>query len=496
MLIPVIRAHRGQLLAILALLVLALVLHLAGVLHLSGAVMAAGIITDRSRGLREERGQAIATARRILDAAGGREFTAAQERDYAAAIAEAERLGSAIETEEGTAAPDARSARLAELERSVGRGAHRSDPNAGDPMDGGVGGVAPRGRQAAGTAELRSLFLRGRPAALTRAHSFADVVTDPRSEQDAAFRELGAGVFLRALATGDWSGVPAEARSMIAGSDAAGGYLLPQGLSAQLIDRARARTVTLRAGALTMPMPTSDFDVARAAGDVSTEWHTELASLTPTDMTLERVSLHAKTLTASTKVSRELLQDASNVDQAIEDSMSEAIALKLDEVGLRGDGAGKPLGIRNQVGVQVTASAGSPADYIKFAQDPTKLLADVNAEGPFSLITNPRLLHSLSKLNTGIASDLTSLRPPAAWDDLTKYTTTMIPTNLGGGTNESEAYIGDFAQLVYGIRSELRIEVFREIYADQLGVLIVAHLRGDVMLRHPDHFVVVPGILA
>ena len=74
--------------------------------------------------------------------------------------------------------------------------------------------------------------------------------------------------------------------------------------------------------------------------------------------------------------------------------------------------------------------------------------------------------------------------------------------NLGVGTNESEAYIGDFSQVLVGMRSDLVIEASREatIGSDnawaQLQVHIRAYLRADVALLHPEHFVVLSGILA
>lgn len=459
------------------------------------------MITDRSKGWRQKRTELIEQLRAILDAAGTRNLTDAQARDYDAAYAEAERLALLIDAEEGTAGEPGSHTR-AVASRALptdDTGRRQAFADASRSVTSRTGPTVPPdpgpGSRGVGNPELREQYRRGRPVELRADERLADVLV-AGTEHDIAAREVGFGRWVRGIALGDWDGVSLEHRQILGAIDTAGGYLVPMALSAQLIDRARAQAVLLRAGAGTIPMPTAEFDVARVAGDVTTEWVTESQTLTPTDMTFERVSLKAKALVASAKVSWELLQDATNIDDAVETSMGQAIALKLDEVGLRGDGAGKPTGIRNQVGVQVVSSVGSPTDYVKVAIDPVRLLADVNAEGPFASISAPRLYHSLAKLVTGITGDKTPLPPPQDWIDLRKFSTTQVPTNLGGGANGSEQYVGDFRQLVFGIRSELRIEVFREIYADQRLVFLVAHMRGDLFLRHPDHFVVNTDILA
>jgi hypothetical protein len=139
---------------------------------------------------------------------------------------------------------------------------------------------------------------------------------------------------------------------------------------------------------------------------------------------------------------------------------------------------------------------------VKFADTPTRTLREANAAEPYSFIAAPRTFESLDTLVTGITSDRTRLKPPPAWDAYHKYSSNQIPINLGAGTNESECYIGDFAQVMLGMRTNLTIEVSRQA-ADATGsafsnlqVWIRAYLRADVQLAHPDHFNVLTGVLA
>jgi len=54
---------------------------------------------------------------------------------------------------------------------------------------------------------------------------------------------------------------------------------------------------------------------------------------------------------------------------------------------------------------------------------------------------------------------------------------------------------GDFSQLFVGIRSELRVEVLRERFADNLQYGFLAWMRADIALAHAESFQQVTDIL-
>jgi HK97 family phage major capsid protein len=72
--------------------------------------------------------------------------------------------------------------------------------------------------------------------------------------------------------------------------------------------------------------------------------------------------------------------------------------------------------------------------------------------------------------------------------------TGALPTNLGGGTNESLAFLGYFPDLILGMRTELRIEVLKELFAQTHEYAYVAHLRMDTGVFHPESFCRLLGI--
>jgi HK97 family phage major capsid protein len=74
---------------------------------------------------------------------------------------------------------------------------------------------------------------------------------------------------------------------------------------------------------------------------------------------------------------------------------------------------------------------------------------------------------------------------------------TKIPLNQVQGASGavcSSIIIGDFTQRYMGIRSGMRIEVLKELFAGNLQYGLLAHLRMDVQVAQPKSFAVLKGI--
>jgi HK97 family phage major capsid protein len=65
----------------------------------------------------------------------------------------------------------------------------------------------------------------------------------------------------------------------------------------------------------------------------------------------------------------------------------------------------------------------------------------------------------------------------------------------GTATDASAIVMGDFRELWLGIRLQLRIEVLKERYADNLQMGFLAWLRADIQLAHPESFAKITGII-
>ena len=127
-----------------------------------------------------------------------------------------------------------------------------AEREAADAMD------AERDRQ---LAELRAAPTRRASTAtsepvLTREQNVSDWLAARGAFDRYADEPLSLQRYLRGMATGEWDGAEHE-RALAEATVGAGGALVPAPLSARVIDLMRARTVVMRAGAVTVPMASS-----------------------------------------------------------------------------------------------------------------------------------------------------------------------------------------------------------------------------------------------
>ena len=278
--------------------------------------------------------------------------------------------------------------------------------------------------------------------------------------------------------------------------------LVPEPLSADVIDLARNKARIFQAGARTIPMSSKTLTIAKVTGDSQPEWKSENSAMTSSDVTTAPLTFTAHTLAANVKMSVELSEDAPNGAQVIRNSLAESLALELDRVGLVGSGTDpEPRGVFNANGVQVVdmgTDGSALSDYTPYSEAYQKVLQENGI--PASVIHAPRTFGSLDRLT---ASDGQPLMAPQSYQSLQKFITSQVPTDLTKGTsgNASIAILGDYRQLMVGVRTNLRIEVTR-VAGDAEGnawenlqVWIRAYLRADIQLAHPEHFTVIDGII-
>ncbi|MGW8256007.1 MAG: phage major capsid protein [Thermoguttaceae bacterium] len=289
--------------------------------------------------------------------------------------------------------------------------------------------------------------------------------------------------------------------------DTGGGFLFEPRMSAMFVDLARAASVCLRAGAQTVPMETGELVLATLTNDPTSYWRAEGTGVTASGATFGRVNLRAKTLAAIVPITLELLEDSMNAAQLIESALSASLALKLDQAALAGTGAAsEPRGIRNHSGVNTVTSVGAQDDYSDVVSAMQKVLA-ANYNGAIddlSWIGHPRDFATYQNLVAVL--DGQYLVPPPWVQQLRQFATTSIATTEGVGGNESYSVVGDFSQLLIGMRTTGVI--LKRIPAGQivdgngnthsapseLKEFLVAYMRADVTLLRPTWFTVLSGI--
>ena len=95
------------------------------------------------------------------------------------------------------------------------------------------------------------------------------------------------------------------------------------------------------------------------------------------------------------------------------------------------------------------------------------------------------------------------LQPPPSVEGIRRLVTGQIPNTLTTGTSNatSEIYVGQWDQLVVGMRQQLILEASREASDAtdsafrQLMVFVRAYVRMDVAVAQPGAFAIVSGVL-
>jgi HK97 family phage major capsid protein len=202
---------------------------------------------------------------------------------------------------------------------------------------------------------------------------------------------------------------------------------------------------------------------------------------------LERVTFTARTLPVLLKLSVELSEDSANIDQMIERELAGQLASALDRAALLGSGTPpEPKGLVNQAGVDVS-ELGAAWDYDSLI-DMAAAVASKN-HTPNARIYNSSAAAALAKLRSVPTGEY--LRQPAYLDPVVPHITNMIGFD-GASPDSTTVFVGDFTQLLIGIRSSFTLEVSR-VAGDAFSTLqtwVRAYLRADVQVAHPEAFVV------
>lgn len=347
------------------------------------------------------------------------------------------------------------------------------------------------GVRASSSAQWRTADGKAVPV-LSRDERMADL---PEYRDAASGAHIGFGEFICGMVG---VGKPSESvrNTLSEGTDSAGGFTVPTALMAQLIDKLRAKTVLIRAGAMTVPLDTQKTSIARLASDPVAAWRSENAAVGGSDPTFEKITFTAQSLACLVKVSRELLEDSINLEQALFNAFAQAMALELDRVGMFGSGTPpEPQGFFGASinSVSMGANGGQLTSYAKVLDAIYELELD-NAGPASALLMHPRTWRTIQGF---VDTTGQPLLPPPALKDLAQLTTTAIPITQTQGTSGavcSSVLSGDFTQLLFGIRSGLRIELLKERFADNLQYGFLVHLRADVQRAHDEAFVKLIGI--
>ncbi len=278
------------------------------------------------------------------------------------------------------------------------------------------------------------------------------------------------------------------------GNGVAGGFLVPEGVSSEIIELLRPQSVVMRGGPIVVPMPAGNLTMNRQTAGAGFAYIGEQQDTPSTSIAFGQLKLSARKLAGLVPISNDLLRAASPaVDRIVRDDIVIGTALAMDLAFLRGAGTQHtPLGLRNQLtGTPVAATnvlavtAGNTLTTI--TGDLGRLeLALMNANVPMTRagwIMAPRTMMRLMNIRDGNGNFAFPEVQNGQLRGKPIYVSTHLPINLGGGA-ESELYLIDFAHVVVGEHMGVEIAMSTEAaYRDANNALQAAFSRDETVMR-------------
>lgn len=286
------------------------------------------------------------------------------------------------------------------------------------------------------------------------------------------------------------------AKALAAGVGSAGGFMVPEEYSADIIELLRPASVVMSLQPTVMPMPRGTLSVPRLATGSSASYIGENTNAPKTEPTFGQLNLTARKLAALVPISNDLIRFSSPAaDVVVRDDLVSAMSQAMDLSFIRGDGTlGAPKGLRHWAPSANVIPANATVNLANVTADLGKVIlalknANVRMIRP-GWIMAPRTEEYLMTVRDGNGNF--AFRDELVAGRLRGYpyrTTTQIPINLAGGSNNnSEIYFVDFADAVVGDTMQIMIDVSSEAaYHDGSNVVAAFSLDQTIVRAIAQH---------
>lgn len=259
-----------------------------------------------------------------------------------------------------------------------------------------------------------------------------------------------------------------QKKQLNAGTPSEGGFTVPLAFSGEYIDALTAKTLIDKLNIRKVPLIHGNLSIPRMDATSAVSWVGEITKGGKTQPTFGEVNMRAKKLKAITAISNTLLNESGvNLEGWIAEDLMRKARIALDNAMLNGTGSQyQPLGLANNSAVQTTGGS-TTALALTTPNDMVALLEqqNVNLENVHWLL-NP--IGESWLRNKAFSSG------PFAWSDEMARTgklrgfdfhssSTVAYTPAAGGAEAyADFWLGDFAEMMFGVARDITIEISRE----------------------------------
>lgn len=336
-----------------------------------------------------------------------------------------------------------------------------------------------------------------------------------------AKKEFGVASFRHVAKAFEENGVPqmakifeaAQQRTLVSNNASAGGILLPEDVSSDIIDILRPQTTFLQGGPTIIPMPNGTYKLPAAASGATASYRGEAKPASVSQPTFKAINMSAKLLAGIVPISNQLIRwSGPNVGQWARTDLAVAMGTAMDYAAYFGDGMDDtPLGLLNIPGIYSTAATNSTTPtYTQIDADARKLTSRLRMSNvPLIGVEwrmNYRILNYLIDLRDGngnpIYPSLQGENP--TWKGFPVRDTTQFAVNGGGATDEGQialiafghTYLGDAMRMQMAVSDQATIvNGSQTINAFQDGVTVIrCEAEHDFDVRYVEAIYVLTAV--
>lgn len=308
--------------------------------------------------------------------------------------------------------------------------------------------------------------------------------------EEMLFNQQGAlGNVVRGMVTGKWES--SELKNAITTTTT--GTLIPEVLSARVIDLARNVSLFTSAGVQVLPMETDNVKISRVKSDPNFKFKEEGKEAMEASFELDDVSLKAKTIYGYAYVTLEAIKSSNNLDAILMNTFSQAIAQGIDTAMLYGqetsDGVKDvfaPAGIMNDASIHtITATPG--AGYDDFIKAIGKIRGANGTPTTLGYNSYTEEMFSLLRDSTGVY-----LEAPKSVSDLQKIVSNQLMHDEELG---DDALVFDPRAMVIGMQNNIQIKIIEDTECLKKGlVAFQIYAMVDCVATEPKKICKITGI--
>jgi HK97 family phage major capsid protein len=259
-----------------------------------------------------------------------------------------------------------------------------------------------------------------------------------------------------------------QRKQLNAGTPSEGGFTVPLAFSGEYIDALTANTLIDKLNIRKVPLVHGNLSIPRMDSTSAVSWVGEISKGGKTQPTFGEVNMRAKKLKAITAISNTLLNESGvNLEGWIAEDLMRKARIALDDAMLNGSGSlYQPLGLANNSGVQ-TAGSSTTALSLTTPNDLVALLQQENVK-----LENVHWL--LNPIGESWLRNKAFTSGPFAWSDEMARTgklrgfdfhsssTVKYTPKAGDVEAYADFWIGDFAEMMFGVGRDITIEISKE----------------------------------